>query len=542
MYLKTQIQKPNTTYTMPKSSKAIKLPPFQNEPPTDFSNPKNKREMMRAIEKVRGELGKAFPARIGAELRSNSEQKLISTNPCNYREVVATFPLCDKIDVEHAIGAATEAFEWWKKTPVEKRASYLLKAAEKMRKRKHEFSAMMIFEVAKNWAEADMDTAEAIDFMEFYAREALRLCAPQPVVKSPKWLGKEANELIYIPLGVGAILPPWNFALSIMVGMTTSALVAGNTVVLKPSPDAPFVAAKFAELMEEVGLPKGVLNVIYGGAEVGEAMVEHPKTRFISFTGSKAVGLKINEAAAKLREGQKWIKRVIAEMGGKDAIIIEPDANLDEAVKATIQSAFGFSGQKCSACSRVIINEKVYDEVIEKLTERAGTLTLGDAVENPSMSAVSSEKAFKKISQYIEIGKQEAKLVFGGKADSSKGWFIEPTIFADVEPTARIAQEEIFGPVLACIKAANFDEALQIANDTEYGLTGGIFTKNKKKLERAKEEFFVGNLYLNRKITGALVGVHPFGGFNLSGTDSKAGGRDYLLNFLQGKSIAERLA
>ncbi len=542
MYFYKKCQKTFSTLIMPKTTKTLKLAPFQNEPPTDFSNPKNKREMMRAIEKVRGELGKAFPARIGAELRSNSEQKLISTNPCNYREVVATFPLCDKIDVEHAIGAATEAFEWWKKTPVEKRASYLLKAAEKMRKRKHEFSAMMIFEVAKNWAEADMDTAEAIDFMEFYAREALRLCAPQPVVKSPKWLGKEVNELIYIPLGVGAILPPWNFALSIMVGMTTSALVAGNTVVLKPSPDAPFVAAKFAELMDEVGLPKGVLNVIYGGAEVGEAMVEHPKTRFISFTGSKAVGLKINEAAAKLREGQKWIKRVIAEMGGKDAIIIEPDANLDEAVKATIQSAFGFSGQKCSACSRVIINEKVYDDVVEKLIEQARTLTLGDAVENPAMSAVSSEKAFKKISEYIEIGKEEAKLVFGGKADSSKGWFIEPTIFADVEPKARIAQEEIFGPVLACIKAANFDEALQIANDTEYGLTGGVFTKNRKKLERAKAEFFVGNLYLNRKITGALVGVHPFGGFNLSGTDSKAGGRDYLLNFLQGKSIAERLA
>ncbi len=526
---------------MPKTTKPIKLPAFQNEPPTDFSNPKHEREMHRAIEKIRGELGKDYPARIGSELRNKSEQKLISTNPCNHREVVGTFPLCDKTDVENAIGVATEAFEFWKKVPVEKRATYLLKAAEKMRKRKHEFSAMMIFEVAKNWAEADMDTAEAIDFMEFYAREALRLCAPQTVVKSPKWLGKEENELIYIPLGVGAILPPWNFALAIMVGMTTSALVAGNTVVLKPSPDAPFVAAKFAELMEEVGLPKGVLNVIYGGAEVGEAMVEHQKTRFISFTGSKAVGLKINESAAKLREGQKWMKRVIAEMGGKDAIIIEPDANLDEAVKATIQSAFGFSGQKCSACSRVIINEKVYDEVVEKLVERAGTLTLGEAIENPSMSAVSSEKAFKKICEYIEIGKSEAKLAFGGKGDSSKGWFIEPTIFVDVDPKARIAQEEIFGPVLACVKASDFDEALRIANDTEYGLTGGVFTKNKKKLERAKEEFFVGNLYLNRKITGALVGVHPFGGFNLSGTDSKAGGRDYLLNFLQGKSIAERI-
>lgn len=527
---------------MPKASKTAKLPPFQNEPPTNFADPKQKREMLRAIEKIRAELGKDYPARIGSELVAKAERKLVSTNPCDHREVVGTFALCDAGDVEQAIGAATEAFESWKKTPVEKRAAYLLKAAEKMRKRKREFSAMMMFEVAKNWAEADMDVNEAIDFMEFYAREAIRLCAPQPVVKPPKWLGKETSEFHYIPLGVGAILPPWNFALAIMTGMTSSAIVAGNAVVLKPSPDAPFVATKFAELMDEVGLPKGVLNVIYGGADVGEAMVEHPKTRFISFTGSKAVGLKINETAAKMREGQRWMKRVIAEMGGKDAIIIEPDADIDAAVNATVVSAFGFSGQKCSACSRVIINEKIYDEVVEKLVKRAETLTLGDAIENPSMSAVVSEKAFKKICDYIEIGKSEAKLVFGGKGDSSKGWFIEPTIFADVPPKARIAQEEIFGPVLACVKAANFEEALQIANDSEYGLTGGVFTKNKKKLERAKAEFHVGNLYLNRKITGALVGVHPFGGFNLSGTDSKAGGRDYLLNFLQGKSIGERLA
>lgn len=496
--------------------------------------------MERALEKVRAQLGGDYPSFIaGSEVWR--EERITSVNPCNYRQVVATVPKNTIEDAHRAIEAATEAFEEWKQTPAKKRVKILLKAAEMLRKRKHEFSATMVFEVGKNWVEADADTAEAIDFIEFYVRSALRLSGEQPVTPAPKWLGKEKNRFIYIPLGVGVVLPPWNFPLAILCGMTVSALVTGNTVVLKPSPDAPWIAHRFYELLQEAGLPKGVLNLLHGGAELGEALVTHPKTRFISFTGSKAVGLRINEQAAKTQEGQQWIKRVIAEMGGKDAIIVDREADLDAAVEGVVVSAFGFSGQKCSACSRAIIDAKIYDTFLKRLVKRVEAIKVGDAESNAEMTAVSSERAFEKVRQYIEIGKSEGRLLTGGTCDKSKGYFIQPTVFADVAPHARIAQEEIFGPVLACIKAKDFDEALKIANDTEYGLTGSVYSKNPKKLTRASEEFFVGNLYLNRKCTGALVGVHPFGGFKLSGTDSKTGSEDYLLLFLQGKSISERV-
>ncbi len=521
-------------------NKNEKLPPFVNEPPTDFNDPANCRAMERALQKVSAKLGGNYPAIIAGE-KIWRDEKIISVNPCNYRQVIATFPKNTLDDVNAAIEAASEAFEHWQYTPVKWRSKLLLKAAEKIRRRKHEFSAAMVFEVGKNWVEADMDTAEAIDFLEFYARSVLRLADEQPVTPTPKWVGKEKNEMVYIPLGVGVILPPWNFPLAILAGMTTAALVTGNTVVLKPSPDAPFIAHMFYEVMEEVGIPKGVLNVIHGGADVGEALVAHPKTRFISFTGSKAAGLRINEVAAKTQEGQKWIKRVIAEMGGKDAIIVDREADLEAAVTGVVVSAFGFSGQKCSACSRAIIDAKVYDKFLDLLVKKVEDLKVGDAESNAPVTAVSSERAFEKIKSYIEIGKNEARLLTGGTCDKSKGFFIAPTVFADVAPTARIAQEEIFGPVLSCIKAKDFDEALKIANGTEYGLTGSVYTKNPKKLERAEREFYVGNLYLNRKCTGALVGVHPFGGFNLSGTCSKTGSNDYLLLFVQGKSIAKRV-
>jgi len=519
--------------------KNSKLPPFVNEPPTDFDKPVNRRAMERALEKVRAQLGRNYPAMIAGK-KVWRDEKIISVNPCNYRQVVAAFAKSNIEDVHAAIEAAAEAFEHWKYTPIKWRSKLLLKAADKIRRRKHEFSAAMVFEVGKNWVEADMDTAEAIDFMEYYARSVLRIAKDQPVTPAPKWLGKEKNKMIYIPLGVGVVLPPWNFPLAILCGMTTAALVTGNSVVLKPSPDAPLMAHMFYEVMEEIGLPKGVLNLLHGGADVGEALVAHPKTRFISFTGSKAVGLRINEVAAKIQEGQKWIKRVVAEMGGKDAIIVDRDADLEAAVAGVVTSAFGFSGQKCSACSRAIIDAKVYDKFLDLLVKKVETLKMGDAESNAPITAVSSERAFEKIKTYIDIGKREGRLIAGGTCDKSKGYFIAPTVFADVTPHARIAQEEIFGPVLACIKAKDFDEALKIANDTEYGLTGSVYTRNAKKLERAEREFFVGNLYLNRKCTGALVGVHPFGGFNLSGTCSKTGSEDYLLLFVQGKSIAER--
>jgi 1-pyrroline-5-carboxylate dehydrogenase len=346
-------------------------------------------------------------------------------------------------------------------------------------------------------------------------------------------------------LGVGAVIPPWNFPLAIMAGMTTAAVVTGNCVVLKPSSDSPWIAYRFFELLVESGLPPGVVNFVSGGGgEVGDPLIQHPRIRFISFTGSKEVGLHINEQAAKHRPGQLWIKRVVAEMGGKDAIIVDRETkNLDEAATAAVASAFGFQGQKCSACSRLIVDEAIYERFVPLVVEKTKKLRIGDpTTAEAQIGPVVNEKAMKTIKSYIDKGTSEGgKLVAGGKVDPANGYFVEPTVIADVDPKATIAQEEIFGPVLAIIKAKDFDDALHIANDTQFGLTGAVFTDNEEKLERAREEFFVGNLYLNRKCTGALVGVHPFGGFNMSGTDSKAGGRDYLGLFLQAKSIARKV-
>jgi 1-pyrroline-5-carboxylate dehydrogenase len=399
-------------------------------------------------------------------------------------------------------------------------------------------AAWMVYEVSKSWVEAYADVAEAIDFMEFYAREMMRLGPPQPVVDYPG----EENELRYIPLGVGAVIPPWNFPLAILTGMTTAAVVTGNTVVLKPASAAPTIAAKFMEVMREASLPAGVINFLPGpGSSVGDILVTHPLTRFIAFTGSKEVGLRIHELAAKPQPGQIWLKRTILEMGGKDCIIIDEDADLESAVEGVNWSAFGFQGQKCSACSRLVIHEAVYDRFLDMVVERAKQNTVGDPVDGRNfMGAVIDEAALRKITGYIDIGRTEGRLVLGGERLSGEGYFLPPTIFADVDPNARIAQEEIFGPVLSVIKAHDFDHALRIANSTEYGLTGGVYSNNRRHLERARHEFHVGNLYFNRKITGALVGVQPFGGFNMSGTDSKAGGSDYLLLFMQAKSISER--
>jgi 1-pyrroline-5-carboxylate dehydrogenase len=408
-----------------------------------------------------------------------------------------------------------------------------------MRERRNTFSAWMVLEVGKSWAEADADTAEAIDFMEFYAREMLRHDAPQPLVQLPG----EKDTLVYLPLGVGAIIPPWNFPLAICVGMTTAAIVTGNTVVVKPSSDSPAIAWQFFALMEEIGLPPGVFNFVTGGGgTVGDTLVKHPKTRFIAFTGSREVGVGINRLAAEVQPGQIWLKRVVAEMGGKDAIIVDEEADLDAAAQGVAASAFGFQGQKCSACSRAIVSEKVYEPFLAKLLAEVAKITVAEP-ERPDvkMGPVVNAAALDRIVSYIERGKQEGRLVAGGGLLPGKdGYFIQPTVIADVKPNAVIAQQEIFGPVLAVIPVKNYDEALAVANGTEYGLTGAVYTKNAEKIERAKDEFFVGNLYINRKCTGAMVGAHPFGGFNMSGTDSKAGGRDYLLLFLQAKSIAEK--
>jgi 1-pyrroline-5-carboxylate dehydrogenase len=517
----------------------IPLTPFQNEPLTDFTNAENARKMKEAISKVRSELGREYDMVIGDKLIKTTE-KIKSVNPARPSEVVGVFQSAGREHVEPAIQAALTAFETWKRTTVEQRAALVHTVACILRERKFEFAAWMVFEVGKNWAEADADIAETIDFAELYAREALRLAEAKTVVQMPG----EADRLMYVPLGVAAVIPPWNFPCAIMAGMTMAAIVTGNTVVLKPSHDSPAIAAKFFEVLQEAGMPDGVVNFCPGsGASFGAGLVEHPKTRFIAFTGSKEVGLDINQRAAKPQAGQKWIKRTILEMGGKDSIIVDSDANLDAAVEGTAQAAFGFQGQKCSACSRVIVDEMVYDVFVERLKERVSKIVVGEPTENKTMGPVVSEKAMKSILNYIEIGKKEGRLIHGGgpAKEAGEGYFIQPTVIADIAPTARIAQEEIFGPVLAVIKSRNFEDALEIANNTEFGLTGAVYSTSRDKLERARTDFHVGNLYFNRKCTGAMVGAHPFGGFNMSGTDSKAGGPDYLLLFTQAKSVAEKL-
>jgi len=513
---------------------------FRNEPFTDFTRPENADAMKSALTKIEGELGREYPAVINGE-KITLENKFESRNPAKKEQVVGVFSELDTDTtlVDKAISAALNAFETWKTVPPAERAEYLFKAASLLRERKHEFSAVMVYEVAKTWAEADGDTAEAIDFLEFYGREMLRWAEPQPLTR----IEGEDNRFEYIPLGVGAVIPPWNFPLAIMAGMTMAAVVTGNTVVLKPSSDSPTIAARFVDLLEEVGLPPGVVNLLTGSAATGEAMVTHPKTRFISFTGSKGVGLHINEEAAKTRDGQIWIKRVVAEMGGKDAIVVADDADLDAAALGVVQSAFGFQGQKCSACSRLIVDEKVHNDLLEKVVELTKKLKVGQPTEgDTNVAAVINERAYNTTLSYIQKGVGEGGFVVtGGTGDDSEGFFIQPTVIDNVDPGATIEQEEIFAPVLAVIKARDFDHALEIANGTEFGLTGAVYSADQARLERARNEFHVGNLYLNRKCTGALVGVHPFGGFNMSGTDSKAGGREYLLQFMQGKLVSQKI-
>ena len=512
---------------------------FKNEPFVDFSREENARKMRSAIEKVRGQLGREYDLIIGGK-RVRTTDKIRSLNPAKPSQVVGVHQKAGKDHVDPAMNAALKAFETWSRTSVEERASLLFRVADLLRERKFEFMAWLVFEVSKNWAEADADIAETIDFCEFYSREALRLAKTETPVQLPG----ERDHLMYIPLGVGAVIPPWNFPCAIMAGMTLASIVSGNAVVLKPSSDSPTIAAKFVELLEEAGMPEGVVNFCPGGgATFGDAIVSHPKTRYIAFTGSREVGLHINQSAAHQQPGQLWIKRTILEMGGKDAIIVDADADLDSAVEGVAAAAFGFQGQKCSACSRAIIDERIYDKFLEKLKTRVERIAVGDPAENANMAAVINEGSMKDILNYIEIGKKDGRLITGGSraTNAGEGYFIQPTVIADVPPKSKLEQEEVFGPVLAVIKSRNFDHALEIANDTEFGLTGAVYSSSREKLDRAVREFHVGNLYLNRKCTGAMVGAHPFGGFNMSGTDSKSGGPDYLYLFTQAKSVGEKI-
>ncbi len=512
------------------------LPAFTNEKIRSFADPADVASIVDSIDRLRRALPQRYPVTIAGKA-CETERTIDSRNPARPDEIVGSVGSASADQAREAVDAAAETFERWRYVSVARRAEIVLAAAAKVRERRDEFNALLVLEVGKPWVEADADTAEAIDFLEFYAREALRYADPAPL---PPVLGEE-NRLSYVPLGVGLVIPPWNFAFAIMAGMTAAAVVTGNTVVLKPSSDSPIVAGAFVALLVEVGLPADVVSFVPGsGAAIGDPLVEHPLTRFVAFTGSMEVGLRINELAAKTQPGQVWIKRVIAEMGGKDSIVVAADADLEAAADGIVASAFGFAGQKCSACSRAIVDASVYDEIVARVVAKVATLRYGDVSEaGIDVGPVINEAARRTILDFVARGIAEGgRLVAGGGPTEGPGFGIQPTVIADVEPLATISQEEIFGPVLAIVRAEDYVDALAIANNTRFGLTGSVYSTDDEKLELARERFFVGNLYFNRKCTGALVGCHPFGGFNMSGTDSKAGGYDYLALFLQAKMVS----
>ncbi|UCE59605.1 MAG: L-glutamate gamma-semialdehyde dehydrogenase [Phycisphaerales bacterium] len=515
------------------------LPPYSPEPYVDFSQPEPRAKMLAALKQVKSELGREYSLWIDGEPFTSGET-FKSVSPADPDRVVGVFAKANADLADKAVRTAHQNFKIWSRVDPDARARILIKGAAIMRRRLYELTAWMCYETSKAWIEGYADVCESIDFLDFYGREMMRLAGPHPVTP---FTGEE-NELRYMPLGVGLVIPPWNFPLAICAGMTTAALVTGNTVCLKPASTSPVMAAKLLEVLHEAGLPKYALNFVPGpGSSVGDQMVCHPLTRFISFTGSREVGTGIFEKAAKVQEGQIWLKRTVLEMGGKDCIVVDETADVDAAAEGAVAAAFGFQGQKCSACSRLIVHNDIYKDLLDQVVARSRELTVGDTVgdDNLNMGAVIDQPAYDKINGYIKTGKGEGRTVLADGKVPDKGYFIPPTIIADVKPNACIAQEEIFGPVLAVIPCKDFDEGLEIANGTEYGLTGALYSQDRMRLERARHEFHVGNLYFNRKCTGALVDVQPFGGFNMSGTDSKAGGRDYLQLFLQGKSICERL-
>jgi 1-pyrroline-5-carboxylate dehydrogenase len=514
------------------------VPEFANEALTDFSTAEHRQAMQTALNSVKGEFNREWPLQIAGK-PVTSGAWIQSLNPCQKQQVVGKVAKATRQQAEQALDAAWTAFPEWSRWQPAERARVLLKAAALMRARKHVFSATMVYEAGKTWPEADADTAEAIDFLDYYAREAIRLAGPHPLPR----LAGEDNDLMYMPLGVGLIVPPWNFPLAITTGMTAAALVTGNTAILKPASLTPVIAARMAELFQEAGTPPGVLNFLPGsGGEIGDFLVGHARTRFISFTGSREVGTHIYALAAQVQQGQRWLKRVVAEMGGKDAIIVDDSADLEAAATGITVSAYGFQGQKCSAASRAIVLDPVYQDVLGRVAKKAEALRVGPAEDPESqMSAVIDQSQYDKVLSYVEIGQREGRLVVGGEpSNGSEGWYIQPTVIADVPENGRLAQEEIFGPLLSFVRARDYSHALAIANGTEYGLTGGVYSRDRRHLEQARAEFQVGNLYFNRKITGAMVGAQPFGGFDMSGTDSKAGGPDYLQLFMQAKVVVER--
>jgi RHH-type proline utilization regulon transcriptional repressor/proline dehydrogenase/delta 1-pyrroline-5-carboxylate dehydrogenase len=510
--------------------------PFHNEPVHRFTEEAERSRFAAAIKQVRGEFGREYPLLIGGREVDTGEW-IVSQNPARPADVVGRVASATPKEAESAVRSALAAFPAWRDRPARERADLLFRAAARLRERRDELAAWEIFEAGKSWREADADVTEALDFLEYYAREALRL-APALPMNVPG----ETNDYFYAPRGVGVVIPPWNFPLAIMTGMLSASIVTGNTAILKPASQTPVIAAKLMEILREAGLPEGVVNFVPGpGPEVGEYLVRHPQTHFIAFTGSRAVGCRIYALAAEAAEGQDHLKRVVAELGGKNAIIVDRDADVDDAVVGTVASAFGYSGQKCSAASRVIVVGGIYDQLARRLVEASRSLAVGMPEEPGTfMGPVIDARARDTIRKAIQDGKKVATLAL--ETDVShlgEGAFLGPTVFTDVPPDSALAQEEIFGPVLAVMRARDFGEALALANGTRYALTGGVYSRSPENLARARREFRVGNLYLNRKITGAIVGRQPFGGFKMSGVGSKAGGPDYLLQFLEPRTITE---
>ncbi len=516
----------------------MSLPPFSNEPTLDFSLPANRSAFASSLADVRAKLGRDYPLVIGGE-RVETEEVIESYNPAHPEQIIGRHAAGRQQDVEWAVAAGWQAFADWSRTPVEERVALLLRVAQVVRRRRGELAALMVYEVGKAWDEADGEVSEVVDLIEWYARHALELNARD---HQAPWPG-ELTEFRYLPLGVGAVISPWNFPLALATGMTSAAVVSGNCVILKPAETSSTSAAWLVDIFHELGLPPGVINLLTGRGEVvGEALVDHPQIRFVAFTGSKEVGVRIYERASRVHPGQRWLKRVQLEMGGKNAVVVDETADVELAAQGITASAFGFQGQKCSAGSRTVVVDSAYDQVVRRVLELAGRLRMGDPVDpEVSVGPVIDGAAEEKILDYLQIGRGEGELLLGGGHGPGDGHFIEPTIFGGVAPDARIAQEEIFGPVTAVIRARDYEHGLEIANATEYGLTGSFFSRDPRRIAVAKERFHVGNLYINRRSTGAYMGVHPFGGFNMSGTDTKAGGPDYLLFYVQGQSIGERI-
>ena len=513
------------------------MPVFVNEPPTDFSVPENREAMQAAVEDVADQLGNDYPLVINGKA-VDTRARITSKNPSHKKQVIGTSASASPDHADQAVQAARRAWRQWSRTPATQRADSLEVIAAEMRNQRLTLAAWEVHECGKSWAEADGDVAEAIDFCMYYAHLMRELDSPLPCD-----VPGEENAYLYRPRGVCVVIAPWNFPLAILCGMTVAALVSGNTVVMKPAEQSIVIAAKFMEILRDAGIPDGVVNYLPGvGEEVGPALVSHPEVDIVAFTGSRAVGLSINKLAADTDPRQQGVKRVIAEMGGKNAILVDEDADLDEAVVGVIQSAFGYSGQKCSACSRVIVHSGVYEAFLKRLQPAVEALIVGPA-EDPGtvLGPVIDEQAQKRINDFIALGTEEHRVIVSIdiKALAKEGYFAAPHVFADVPHDSRIAQQEIFGPVLCIIKAKDFDEAVDFANQTDYALTAGVYSRSPKNLDIARQELQAGNLYLNRPITGALVQRQPFGGFKMSGVGSKAGGRDYLLQFLIPVNVTE---